>query len=137
MVSTASRWQKKSRRLRSGREPVAEQIARDRRDTTIAGLAPAADVVPQPVDQREIVAVLLGEEALLRLADLLALEPIAGWPPLRDAMGHAALVGPVLLRLLVRAVEDRILDRLGGHPIGGRSLVGGLACARHVRPPAS
>ena len=65
IVSTASNWQKKSRRRRSLRHQIAQQFLGDLRGVRVAGLPPQLDIGAQGIDQRQLVAFLLGKHAAL------------------------------------------------------------------------
>ena len=106
-----------------GPPPVAQQLLGDLRRALVAGRAPAAHILAQGVDQRQILALLLGQQRQLPFGDALGFVPVRGRPPARHADGiPLGRVDPVLGRLGVGRTEDRLLDRLDGKGllIGGR-----------------
>src|SRR5690606_4008087 len=87
----------------------------------VARLAPALHVRAQQVDERQLVALLLGVQLELRRAGPPGRVVVARGPAARCAgrwLARAA-VDPVPLRLVVRRAEDRPLDRLDGGGLGG------------------
>ncbi len=111
--------------------PPREEVLRDGRGAPVPRLPPALHVLPQLVDERQVLAALLGEEVRLRAPGPLALRPVACRPPARVDRRHAVHVEPVRLRFLVRRREDRVGNGLDGSllPLGK----GRRAC--HRAPP--
>ncbi len=110
-----------------GPGPVAEQLTADRRGAGVLGRPPLADVGAESVDQRQVFALLLGEQRPLGRAGALGLVVVPGVAAAGHAPGLAgfAVVGPVLGRLVVRAAQDRPPDRLDRHVAGGGWLAHG------------
>ena len=67
-VSTASRWQKNRRRSLSSRVPVAQQFPRYLGCVWVIGCSPSPDIIPQRIYQRQVVPLLLLNEAHLNLS---------------------------------------------------------------------
>jgi hypothetical protein len=87
---------------------------------SVASLAPALHVFPQPVHQRQVVTLLLREEGFLLRAGALDLEVVGGGPAALLLERLVLTIDPVFPRFLVRTVQDRIGDRLRRTPLGGR-----------------
>src|SRR5438132_9464409 len=107
-------------------EPVGEELLCDFGCTAVFRPAPVAHVGTQLVDQREFVALFLGEETFLRRPDLLCLEPITRRPAPRRLARDATHVAPMTCRLLIGIVENRVWRCLCRRPF----LRGFLRCGR-------
>src|SRR5690606_32146391 len=96
--------------------PVPEELLRHLLRTRIARLAPALDVRAQEIDQRQLVALLLGQKIELSSPGSPSRVVVARGPPPRCTRRRLAraVVDPVLLRLLVGRAEDGLLNRLYG-----------------------
>jgi hypothetical protein len=97
-----------------GPRPILQQVARDMACAAMAGRAPAPHVIAQGVDQRKIVAFLLGQQRELRRPGALGLVPVAGFSPMLKFLRRAglAVVFPMRVGLIPRIAQDRVFDRL-------------------------
>ena len=100
-----------------GAPPVTKQLPGGLRGVAPTRLPPAPNVLAQGVDERQVVALLLGEEQRpLRGPGALGLEPVARLAAGRDLRRPAGprVVQPVPVRLVVGRAEDGVPDRLDG-----------------------
>src|SRR5690606_30006025 len=101
--------------------PVTQELLRHLFCARIARLAPAFDVGPEQVDQRELVPLFFGQKIELSGPGSPSRVVVARGPTARSTRRQLpwAVVDPVFRRLLVGRTKNGLLDRLNGLGLPG------------------